>query len=499
VRAGLRIGERQVGGEVLVEDLLRAVLVGALDLDLHVETARAQDRGVDEVLAVRRADHDHVLQALDAVDLREELRHDRALDVGRDAGAAGAEEGVHLVEEHDDRVALLRLLAGALEDQADLPFGLADVLVEQLGALDVEEVRAVRLAPRLLGHALGERVGHRLGDERLATPRRPVEEDALGRLQLVLVEQLRVEVGQLDRVLDLVDLLVEPADVVVGDVGNLLEHELLDLGARDALHQEAGAAVHQEVVAGAQLLTEERGAELAHPFLVGPAHDERAGAVLEELFEHDDLAGDLRLPRQDHVVRLVERDFLAATQLLDVDFGMDRDAHLAPRGEHVDRTIVIRGEKRAVGRRRHGELLDLFPERGNVLARFTEGRGEAFVLGDGLGQLTLRLQDLLLQRAHPLRCVLEPPTEDDDLFLEALQLALELADLALVLGKPSILLGRHVTTSLDPPAYVRGTLHRGGGRDGAHWRCRDTRSARRRGGSVGTTRSRAPGVFPVDA
>ena len=34
-----------------------------------------------------RADDDHVLQALDAVDLREQLRDDRALDVGRDAGA----------------------------------------------------------------------------------------------------------------------------------------------------------------------------------------------------------------------------------------------------------------------------------------------------------------------------------------------------------------------------------------------------------------------------
>ena len=38
--------------------------------------------------------------------------------------------------------ALLRLLPGPLEDQPDLPLGLAHVLVEQLGALDVEEVAA---------------------------------------------------------------------------------------------------------------------------------------------------------------------------------------------------------------------------------------------------------------------------------------------------------------------------------------------------------------------
>ena len=69
--------ERQVGREVTPEDLRGRPLVGPLDLDLHVEAARPQDRGVDEVFAVRRADDDDVLQRLDAVDLREELRHDR--------------------------------------------------------------------------------------------------------------------------------------------------------------------------------------------------------------------------------------------------------------------------------------------------------------------------------------------------------------------------------------------------------------------------------------
>ena len=42
------------------------------------------------------------------------------------------------------------LLAGPLEDQPDVPLGLADVLVEQLGALDVEEER---LADRLARHS----------------------------------------------------------------------------------------------------------------------------------------------------------------------------------------------------------------------------------------------------------------------------------------------------------------------------------------------------------
>ena len=64
----------------------------------------------------------------------------------------GAEQGLHLVEEHDDRPALLALLARPLEHEADLALGLADVLVEQLGALDVEEV-ALGLTGRRLTSA----------------------------------------------------------------------------------------------------------------------------------------------------------------------------------------------------------------------------------------------------------------------------------------------------------------------------------------------------------
>ena len=97
----------------------------------------------------------------------------------------------------------------------------------------------------LLRDALRQRVGDRLGDERLAAAGRTVEQDALRRLQLVLEEHLGVQVRQLDRVLDRLDLVVEAADVGVGDVGDLFEHELLDLGAREPLDEQAGAAVHR--------------------------------------------------------------------------------------------------------------------------------------------------------------------------------------------------------------------------------------------------------------
>ena len=69
-----------------------------------------------------------------------------------------------------------------------------------------------------------------------------------------------------------------------------------------------------------------------------------------------------------------------------------------------------------------------------MLARFAKGGGEALVLGDRLLELTLGFEDLLLEGADVLGGVLEAAPEHHDLFLEALELTLEVVDLAFVLG-----------------------------------------------------------------
>ena len=188
-------------------------------------------------------------------------------------------------------------------------------------------------------------------------------------------------------------------------------------------------------------------AELAHALLVGAADDQRARAVLEQLLVDDDLALDLGPAGEHDVERLVQHDLLAALHLFDLELGVRGDAHLAAGAEHVDRAVVVRAEERAVRGRRHGELLDLFAQCRDVLAGLTQRGGEAFVLGDGLGELALGLEQPLLEGPHALGCVLEPAPEDDDLFLERLQLVLEIADLAFVLGEASLVLGSHD----DPP------------------------------------------------
>ena len=130
------------------------------------------------------------------------------------------------------------------------------------------------LSPDDLGDLLGEAVGHRLGDERLAAPGRAVEQDALRCGEPVLGEQLVVHERQLDRVGDLLDLTVEATDVVVGDVGHLLEHELLDLGAGQLLEQEPGARVEQHRVSRAEGSVEQLVDQLTDPLFVGPPDDQ---------------------------------------------------------------------------------------------------------------------------------------------------------------------------------------------------------------------------------
>ena len=231
-----------------------------------------------------------------------------------------------------------------------------------------------------------------------------------------------MEERQLDRVRDLLDLVVEAADVVVGDVGHLLEHELLDLGPGQLLEQQARAGVHQHVVAGAELRAHEVVGELAHPLLVGPADDQRAVAVLEQLLEGDDLAGDARGARASTTLSdsLSTTSCAAARARRRRSRGAATTRILRPPVKTSTVPSSLRAEERAVGRRRLGELLDLLAQRGDVLARLAQGVGELLVLGDGLGELALGLEQPLLERAHPLGGVLQAAPQDDDLFFEDL-------------------------------------------------------------------------------
>src|SRR5262245_5450471 len=372
--------QRQLDCDVLREDVAGSLGVWALNLDLHVQPPWAEDRRIDHVFTVGRANDDNVLQTLDAIDLAQQLRHDRVLHVRRHARPARAEQRVHLVEAHDHRCAFAGLLAGALQYQPNVPLSLADVLVEQLRALDVEEVGLALALPGGLRHLLGQRVRDRLGDQRLTAAGWTVEEYALWWPELVFTEEIRMEVGELDRVPDLLDLSCESADRLVVDVGHFLQDQLFDLGLWNTFVDVARARLEEQRVASAQRRVSKRFRDPGDPLIVGVADDQSAFAIGEHLLEHDDLADLLPPHRFDDVERLVEHDLLAAPKLVHLDVGAHRDTQLPAAGEDVDSAVLTCLKEDPESSRRLGQPVDLLLQRDDLVARLLERRDQPFVL-----------------------------------------------------------------------------------------------------------------------
>src|SRR5690606_20072180 len=155
--------EGQVAG-VDLEDLLAPVAVGGVDGDATVEAAGAEEGGVEDVWAVGGGQHDDALARAEAVHLGEDLVEGLFLlaVAAEDGGAAGAADGVELVDEDDGGGGL----AGLLEEVADAAGADADDHLDELGGVHAEE-----------GHA--GLAGDGFGEEGLAGAGSADEEDAL--------------------------------------------------------------------------------------------------------------------------------------------------------------------------------------------------------------------------------------------------------------------------------------------------------------------------------
>ena len=221
------VGLERLALGVHLEDRLAALEVGAVDDDLAVEAAGAQQRRVEDVGPVRGGDEDHAGAGVEAVHLHEHLveRLLALVVAAAEAGAAVAADGVDLVHEDDRRGGLL----GLLEQVAHAAGADADEHLDEVGAGDREE-RHAGLA------------GDRPGEQRLAGAGRAVEQHALGDLGADGLEAGRALEELLD-LLELLDGLVAAGDVGEGDLRLVLGH-LPGLGLAE-LHHPAAAALHR--------------------------------------------------------------------------------------------------------------------------------------------------------------------------------------------------------------------------------------------------------------
>ena len=222
----LDLAPDRLSARVHLEDLASALAVRAVDDDLAIEAAGAQERGVEDVGTVGGGDQDDVVLHLEAVHLDEQLVQGLlALVVtAAQAGAAMASDGVDLVHEDDAGSVLL----GLLEQVAHAAGANADEHLDEVRAGDREERH-----PGLAGDGARE--------QRLAGSRRPEQEHALGDAGAEGLELL----GVLEELLDLVQLfdrLVRPGHVLERDLGRIDRH-LLGPALAEA-HDLRPAALH---------------------------------------------------------------------------------------------------------------------------------------------------------------------------------------------------------------------------------------------------------------
>ena len=202
-------GERLALG-VHLEDVHAALQVGAVDGDLPVEAAGAQQRRVEDVGPVGGGDEDHAALDVEAVHLDQQLVEGLlALVVAAaEARTAVPADGVDLVDEDDGR----RVGLGLLEQVTDP------------GGADTDEhLDEVRAGDRVEGHA--GLAGDGAREQRLAGAGRAVEQHALGDLGADRLELRRLLEELLD-LLELLDGLVDPGDVGERGLRRVLGDEL---------------------------------------------------------------------------------------------------------------------------------------------------------------------------------------------------------------------------------------------------------------------------------
>src|SRR5215204_4336740 len=171
--------------------------VGEPDLDLMVEAARTPECRIERAWSIGGGYDADSAEIIEPVHEGEELGDEGSLEaLAHHVARRG--EGVYLIEEDDRR----RFGAGFVEDRAQLRLALAPELVEDLRPRDGHEV----------GAAL---VGNCPRQERLARPRRPVEQDSLVRPDVELAEDLGVRYGQFHGFADQIYGLAHPTYILV--------------------------------------------------------------------------------------------------------------------------------------------------------------------------------------------------------------------------------------------------------------------------------------------
>ena len=147
-------------------------------------------------------------------------------------------------------------------------------------------------------------------------------------------------------------------------------------------------------------------------------------------------------------------------------------------------------EEGAVGGRRLGELLDLLAQRGQLLLGLLQGEGELLVLGDGLGQLALGLEQPLLEGLDPTGALLEPTAQGGDFFLGLEEPGAQRLELALAIARRPLESAVGLTSPRSPASWSPYRPPRRAVRERGWWPAGARRRSRRGSAFPGVRRRR---------
>mmetsp|Transcript_32480 Transcript_32480/g.67007 ORF Transcript_32480/g.67007 Transcript_32480/m.67007 type:complete len:228 (-) Transcript_32480:540-1223(-) len=220
-----------------LHDTRTGVLVRVRELDLSVQASGAEQRGIQRIWAVRGCDDLHGGLVGEAVQLVQQLEH-RSLYLAdpRELPSAGAllADGVQLVDEDDSRRFLFCKDEGVTDDLRTI----ADEHLHQLGSCQLEE-SGIRGSCASSGH------------HGLASSRRPMHQHSLRGLDADVFEALLVGHGQDDCLLQLLNLLLQTANVAVLVCGALINLHRFHAGVvlwRQLVQDQVGVLVHTHQV-----------------------------------------------------------------------------------------------------------------------------------------------------------------------------------------------------------------------------------------------------------
>ena len=184
-------------------DFLSALTVWDTNLDFSIETATTSERWVECITTVGCTNDDNVVPSLHSVEQCQHLSNNTSFDFATHIFTLWTNR-VNLIDENDGRC----LFAGFIEDFTELLFRLSVIFGDDFRTVDSLEV-SVHFGC------------NRLGNHGLSCTRWPVKENAFRWVDTKASKQLRMLEWQFDHFANLLQLLTNTTNVLVGDAFRL--------------------------------------------------------------------------------------------------------------------------------------------------------------------------------------------------------------------------------------------------------------------------------------